>query len=242
MFEKINAAETLSYARKLHEIATHVTKDPRQHEVYTQGTQIALVCYLRHIASSRRVVVCNTHIACNYNHRDTQLAQVACLLSFVEERLPALPSSSSSDPPPVALLCMDANSMPSTGFYALLEEGRLPITHPDASNVDASIPSILPHLLLQQQHEGEVCYHHSLALRSAMKHVNGSEPAMTTVKGKPSDFEGCLDYIFYSSNSAEAVQALRIPPRDALKSINGGIPNGIIPSDHVPLGAVIQFK
>jgi hypothetical protein len=52
--------------------------------------------------------------------------------------------------------------------------------------------------------------------------------------------EGTLDYIFIST-SLRALELLRTPTSAEAGAENGGLPSSTVPSDHVPLAAVVEF-
>jgi len=83
-----------------------------------------------------------------------------------------------------------------------------------------------------------------LSLNSVYNVHQHKEPKFTTYAKKSSgNFSGTLDYIFYSPNLIP-VQTLRIPSEDQLDAVTTGIPNKMMPSDHVPISAkfVINMK
>jgi hypothetical protein len=49
-----------------------------------------------------------------------------------------------------------------------------------------------------------------------------------------------LDYIFIST-SLRALELLRTPTSAEAGAENGGLPSSTVPSDHVPLAAVVEF-
>ena len=55
-------------------------------------------------------------------------------------------------------------------------------------------------------------------------------------------YQGCLDYLFCSKSTLVPLALLPIPSMELLTSENtGGLPNSVIPSDHLPLGARFRF-
>ena len=56
-------------------------------------------------------------------------------------------------------------------------------------------------------------------------------------------FEGCLDYIFFSSGSLQCTSALQLPTEDEIRFAGGGptLPNRNYPSDHLRLEASFKF-
>ena len=82
---------------------------------------------------------------------------------------------------------------------------------------------------------------HKLSLQSAYTQCNGHEPEITNSLGGDRQFEGCLDYIWLSSDSLRAVEVLPLPSIDEARAEGGALPNSRIPSDHLPIGAHIVF-
>lgn len=68
--------------------------------------------------------------------------------------------------------------------------------------------------------------------------VQGREPDLTTMTAHTRE---CLDYVFYSSSSLEAVGVLQVPDKQSVLDCKF-IPNRIFPSDHLSLKAVLAFK
>lgn len=68
--------------------------------------------------------------------------------------------------------------------------------------------------------------------------LKGNEPALTTLTKNTRE---CLDYVFYSSTSLEAVGVLQVPGKQSVLDCKF-IPNRIFPSDHLSLKAVLAFK
>lgn len=114
--------------------------------------------------------------------------------------------------------------------------------------------------------EGIVFTSSGLNLSSVYTDVAGSEPPLTT---KTASFEGCLDYVWVAKECFQSVEVLEMPyVWKQEKNVNGGgegingggvegdssgnsvrsvedlevMPNEWFPSDHIAIGAKIQYK
>ncbi|KAG7668710.1 hypothetical protein Ndes2526B_g03664 [Nannochloris sp. 'desiccata'] len=91
---------------------------------------------------------------------------------------------------------------------------------------------------------------------SAAKEAWGSEPMFTN---RTPGFTGCLDYIFFTSNSSQVSEILKMPFGNTNSSCAGSgkveeeeeaevmrnfppIPNAVWPSDHLAVGAKLRWK
>lgn len=124
----------------------------------------------------KHILVANTHIHWNPEHRDVKLVQVQLLL----EELSALISPNSRWYNIPMILAGDFNSTPDSGPYELLSTGRLPPNHPELE----------PFTYGRYTHLG---MEHRLQISSSYAPIG--EPQFTNYTN---DFEGVLDYIWYS--------------------------------------------
>lgn len=81
---------------------------------------------------------------------------------------------------------------------------------------------------------------HEFNFQSALKNINGSEPDYTNFRN---DFVGTLDYIFIHNPQVKkkgaelkCLHAGPLPDKSHLTE-NLGFPNGVFPSDHIPISA-----
>ena len=145
------------------------------------------------------------------------------------------------------LLCGDFNSQSdvhaTTGnaVYTLLTTGALAPSHLDLDPKDTDVEQLLgPH--------GALPVGHGLGLYSCFAAAHGREPAFTNIKA--GEFEGTLDYMLASSTGGggsptgglHVVSAGPMVDRAAVvEAEGGGLPNSVVPSDHLPLTATLQF-
>jgi CCR4-NOT transcription complex subunit 6 len=161
------------------------------------------------------IVLVNTHIHWDPDFSDVKLMQVQMLLEQLEAWVDEFSTPNHRIP---LILGGDFNSMPDSGVYQLLMEGFLPGDHSD----------FLGYTYGDYTDSG---LKHSFRLQSANGSLSG-EPAFTNYTG---DFNGVLDYIWYSDNSLNVERALMGVDESVVHAYNGALPNPHMPSDHIPL-------
>lgn len=167
----------------------------------------------------RIVVVVNTHIHWDPEYPDVKLMQVCMLM----EELEAITSNNKRYAGAPFLICGDFNSMPDSGVYKYIRDGKLEPNHADFHGFDYG----------RYTREGP---RHPFHLSSAYESIG--EPAFTNFTG---NFTGCLDYIFYSSDKLEVCKILKPVDEDVVVSQTGALPNAYMCSDHIPLVSEFQF-
>lgn len=160
------------------------------------------------------LMLVNTHIHWDPDFSDVKLMQVQMLM----EQLEAWVEAFSPNLTLPLILGGDFNSMPDSGVYQFLVDGYLAGDHPE----------FLGYTYGDYTDSG---LKHSLQLLSANSTL-GSEPAFTNYTG---DFNGVLDYIWYSKNSLNVERALNGVDESVVHAYNGALPNPHMPSDHIPL-------
>ena len=213
--------KTIHYSK---EIAALCWDDIDSFDYYGAGKQTALLVCLQHM-SGRYVLVCNTHIWCNWTETPTQTMQVQVFLNQIQAYLDELAVDMPRDEIAV-ILTGDFNSTQSTGVYKLITTGKLASTHEDAHARNKPKVKALVDV-----------FGHDLELVSAYVAVNGSEPAATTVHG---DYIATIDYVFFQPSKLAAVNVLRVPSIEE-GSVEGGMPNTVYGSDHLPVAAAFAF-
>lgn len=185
--------------------------------------QIASIALLEHRLSGGRVIVANVHMYWDHEYRDVKLVQAAILMDEIESvgkrfaRLPArlslgpgytkAPAYSDGNRIPT-LICGDFNSIPNSGVYEYLVNGRLPADHSDW----------MDHLYGKFTTEG---LSHSLTLRSSYAGI-GEMPFTNYTPG----FKGGIDYIWYSANALAVTGVLGPVETEWMKGCVG-IPNAV---------------
>lgn len=194
-------------------------------------------------ASGKRQLICvaNTHIHANPELKDVKLWQVHTLLKGLEK------IAASADIP--MLVAGDFNSMPGSAPHSLLANGRVEASHPELLTDPLGIlrpPSKLCHQLPLVS--AYTALAHPGVTSSANPEVHRErvdphthEPIFTNYSA---DFNGTLDYIFYTANSLVPASLLELPDKSvaAGQSGNGGLPNPQWGSDHIALMAEFAFK
>ncbi|XP_029649667.1 mucin-17 [Octopus sinensis] len=192
---------------------------------------VLLVTRLRCKNTGKFITVGNVHVNWgNFKLPNIQCVQIARAIREVVNR-----AGSDSNP---HVICGDFNSSPKSPGYQLASEGYLA----DAmiqllqSSKTMEMPDGSKSALVDHLWEG--FQHTSSSLKSAYAVVQGNEPALTTMTLHTRE---CLDYVFYSSTSLEAVGVLQVPGKQSVLDCKF-IPNRIFPSDHLSLKAVLAFK
>jgi len=161
------------------------------------------------------LMLVNTHIHWDPDFSDVKLMQVQILLEQLEAWVDEYSTPTYRMP---LILGGDFNSMPDSGVYQLLVEGYLPGSHPD----------FLGYTYGDYTDSG---LKHSFSLHSANAAIAG-EPPFTNYTG---DFNGVLDYIWYTGDCLNVERALLGVDESVVHAYNGALPNPHMPSDHIPL-------
>ncbi|KAI1864540.1 uncharacterized protein JN550_008827 [Neoarthrinium moseri] len=225
--------------------------------------QIGVFCLFESRATGARFIVVNAHLCWEENLADVKAVQTGILMEQVTkmserytrkpaiamdekklvrstmtdelseltpENSPVMPSPSqeyrsNTDIP--LLVCGDYNSIYNSAVYELLDRGRVAPEHPDLAG----------HSYGNFTRDG---ISHPFSLRSAYAHVRGTQQDLTFTNYTPT-FSGVLDYIWYSTNTFDAVELLGPPDYHYLKRV-AGFPSYHFPSDHIQVMADFVFK
>jgi len=166
----------------------------------------------------RYILVSNTHIHWNPEHRDVKLIQVQLLL----EHLAQLTSPKSKWYKIPMIVCGDFNSSVGSGPYELLSNGRLKPKHADLSPFNYGIYT----------NQG---MQHPLQLSSAYAPIG--EPPFTNYTG---DFVGVLDYLWFTQDSLAVSKVLQPVDEDIVKVTR--LPNAYMNSDHISILSEFYYK
>lgn len=124
-------------------------------------------------------------------------------------------------------VCGDYNSIEGSAVYELLDRGRVAPDHPDLVN----------HSYGNFTRDG---ISHPFSLRSAYAHVRSTQHDLLFTNYVPT-FSGVIDYLWYSTNTLDAIQLLGPPDYEYLKRVPG-FPNYHFPSDHIQIMADFVLK
>merc|ERR1711977_318162 len=171
-------------------------------------------------AAGKRQLLCvaNTHIHANQELKDVKLWQVHTLLKGLEK------IAASANIP--MLVSGDFNSIPGSAAHSLLAQGRVPLDHPELS-VDP----------LAQQ--GPALQTPAAKKQKKCICEETCEPRFTNYTV---DFQGAIDYIFYTGDSLVTSAVLELPDENDIFRRNiSALPNAEWSSDHVALMAEFRF-
>lgn len=187
---------------------------------------IAVVTLLEDRHTGSRLIVVNAHIYWAPEFRDVKLLQVALLVDELQNiaerfmRLPPRPPQEGQPTPPSyseaskipIILCGDFNSSADSGVYEFLNTGHVPGNHPD----------FMDHVYGDYTAKG---LHHRLGLKSAYVTLGD-----TLITNYVPNFNGILDYIWYSAESIAVNAILGEIDQTYLNKIVG-FPNAHFPSE-----------
>ncbi|KAK7993462.1 glucose-repressible alcohol dehydrogenase transcriptional effector [Apiospora arundinis] len=224
---------------------------------------IGVLCFFESRLTGARFIVVNAHLCWEGHLADVKAVQTGILMETVTKmserftRKPAVPISEKKllrlpttdevtelspgdlpEPPHPSqdyrtntdiplLICGDYNSTYGSSVYDLLDKGRVPPDHPD----------LVGHSYGNFTRDG---ISHPFSLRSAYAHVHKTADDLSFTN-YTSTYQGAIDYIWYSTNSLEAIELLGPPDYQFLKRVPG-FPNYHFPSDHIQIMADFVFK
>jgi len=170
------------------------------------------------VGREKTILISNTHIHWNPEHKDVKLIQVQFLL----EKLMALTDAGSRWHRIPMVVCGDFNSTSDSGPYELLSNGKLKPHHEDLSE----------HNYGTYSSNG---MEHYLALSSAYAPIG--EPPFTNYTG---DFVGVLDYLWFTHENLAVSKVLQPVDEEIVKLTR--LPNAYLHSDHISIVSEFFFK
>jgi CCR4-NOT transcription complex subunit 6 len=232
-----------------------------EHDIFNRvmpKDEISVVTFFENRLTGTRVIVVNVHICWDPQYKDVKVVQVAIMLEQLakySEKYAKWPActdkaafrhseptvdgeeDSLPEPPPdpkpsleyatgsaiPLVLCGDFNSMTDSGVYDLLANGALASTHSDLTGRTYG----------NFTRDGMT---HPFMLKSA--YANMGELSFTNYTP---DFTAVIGFIWYSTNSLEAVGLLGELDQEYLQRVPG-FPHYHFPSDHLPLLAQFSVK
>ena len=210
------------YYAKMTELVCAGDKKANQ---YFSSNHTALIVCLAHVPTGRHVVVCTTHIWCNFTDRVCQTfqSQLACIA--IREYITYLKDTKGVSDAGV-VVAGDFNANERTGVYEFMTTGHLDFSHEDGhAKKDPGMKVPL------------TAFQHGLSLSSVYAAAMGQEPACTTVRG---DYVAVLDFIFFQPARLTVSAVLALPTASECAH-EGGMPNTRHGSDHIPIAARFSF-
>ncbi|KXJ92645.1 Endonuclease/exonuclease/phosphatase [Microdochium bolleyi] len=221
---------------------------------------IAVFCFFESRFTGNRFIVVNAHLCWESFLADVKAVQTGILMDLVtkhsekytrrppipinEKRLKPRPSTEEGVPPKEfpepapsqeyrnntdipLFVCGDYNSMRDSSVYELLDKGRIPPDHPD----------LIGHSYGNFTRDG---IEHPFNLRNSYSALFGTPDEVTFTNYTPS-FCWVIDYIWYTTNTVDAIELLGPPDLQYLKRVPG-FPNYHFPADHIHIMADFVFK
>ena len=217
---------------------------------------IAVIAFLENRQTGSRLIVVNAHILWDPAYEDVKLVQVAILMEQVQKlaeiwaRHPPCtskaafrhadadgdtkdepseapptemaPSQTYKDPTQIPLLiCGDFNANTGSGVHDLILNGRISPRHPDLGN-----------------------YRYGNFTKDGMQHpflLKSAYNNELSFTNYTPNFQGVLDYIWYSHNNLQLKGILGEVDLDYLRNVPG-FPNHHFASDHLPIRAEFAIK
>jgi len=176
--------------------------------------QVAVFGHFTHLPSDKNVVIATTHICSEFQFPYIQMRQVRACLNELQKM--------NKQKAPV-IFAGDFNAQPASPVYQFLSTGHVS-KDVDGASLKISTKSF--------------DFHHEAGLASAYAKVLGHEPRCTNVTH---EFEGTLDYIWYTKKALRALAVLDMPAQACLKE-EIGLPSKKFPSDHLPLFCKFKFN
>jgi len=181
---------------------------------------VALFCHLKRPSNERNnkettksesIIIANAHLHWDPQFRDIKLLQTAMMMEELEAFGASHNLPMTTTP---TLICGDFNSLPDSGVYEFLANGRIPPDHVD----------FMGHTYGSYTTEG--CKHNLTHLRNTHSKVDLGFTNWTP------GFRGVIDYIWGNGLRIEGVLG-GMDPDYANACI--GFPNSNVPSDHIPI-------
>lgn len=216
---------------------------------------IAVVAFLENRITGSRLIVVNTHLAWEGHFADVKVAQVAILLSELQQ----MAEGYAKWPP-----CKDkelfrfakedrpdgeTEVQPEPGpsmKYDSPTQIPLIVCGDFNSTVNSGVYDLLTQGSLSSSHPEIQGYKYGDLTRSGASHPFSLKSAYTNISNWPftnwtPDFREVIDYVWYSTNSLQVTGLLGEVDPDYMRKVPG-FPNWHFPSDHLPLLAEFQVK
>lgn len=181
---------------------------------------IAVVTFLEHTETKKKVLVVNTHLHWDPAYNDVKTLQVAVMLEELQTLTKKYAKNGHKDISIV--ICGDFNSQTHSAVYQLLSSGKC-VSHDDLKGVDYG----------KYTDEG---FLHPFQFKSAYSTIG----EMPFTNFTPT-FTEVIDYIWYSTQTLE-IKGMLGKIKDEYITNLIGFPDQVHPSDHIPLFSEFRFK
>lgn len=172
------------------------------------------VLNLEHIhMPEKKLLIANTHLYSQKDMPEVRLIQAAICTHYVEHIIKEEELESAA-----ILFCGDFNSLPHSSTFDFMMNGTYKCCPSWKNNSSDHVDTILKH---------------NLRLDTAC-----GTPEYTNYT---QNFNGCLDYIFYSKNNLKVTDVVPMPNHEHVTA-QVALPNDYFPSDHVALVCTLQWK
>ncbi|XP_034231600.1 2',5'-phosphodiesterase 12 [Thrips palmi] len=169
--------------------------------------------------SKKWLVVGNTHLYFHPDADHVRLLQGGQTILFIEDVVNKL-KEANPDADVSVILCGDFNSTPECGVFQLMTTGYAP-----------------ENLVDWKSNEAERITGLSLSQPFKLDSACGTPQFTNYTVG----FSGCLDYIFYQTDSMRVKEVLPLYSEEELQKYTA-LPNIVFPSDHVALVSEIEWS
>jgi len=233
-----------------------------EHDIFNRvmpRDDIGVVTFFENRQTGDRLIVANLHVFWNPVYKDVKVVQIAILMEQITklaERYASWPActdkekilfrytngdkdgedeveTNTAEPAPSMsyqdgsqiplIVTGDFNSTPDSGVYALLAQGSLSSTHDDLGD----------HKYGNFTRDG---MKHPFSLKSSYSNIG----ELTFTNYTP-DFQGVIDYIWYSTNVLQVTGLLGEIDKEYIQKVPG-FPNYHFPSDHLALQSEFAVK
>jgi len=174
----------------------------------------------------QQILVCTAHIHWDPEFCDVKLIQSMMLIDQLKRLIAEYSAKLSLHNNPIQLLlCGDLNSLPDSGVFEFLSQGKISTSHQDFKNFDyTTLIKMLNHTPSKDY------YTHAFQLASAVS------TDVMPFTNYTYDFKGVIDYIFYPRTSMQPLGFLGPVDHNYLTQHKiVGCPTAYIPSDHFSL-------
>ena len=217
-------------------------------DVLVEREDGAVMALVEDVMHGKQLVLCATHLFWDPRYPDIKAAQASILCGVVRQFMHRNAGVDGQDAVPV-IFAGDFNALPVkaesdefdqippgekhvSAVYEILSKGHLPTDHFEH-------PAMRRRSESRKELQRMSLSSHGLLLTSAAVSAWGEEPPFTN---KTKKFWGCLDYVFYSRDDFDVVEALEMPYEWQSASSFDALPNERWPSDHLAMAFALRWR